>query len=301
MIATLGVVWSCEGTRTPPAAEPTPDSGTHDRLFGSIVVSLRETSEEKEAYGLVSGTLYGGAYPDAMPMRIVQEEDDCQLREAIHPFCGTPCGSDAVCVDDDQCSPYPSPQDVAEITVDGLDPGPVTLPPFPPNFFYQSEELAYPPCSEGDLLRLDADAFAAEAPCIAPLAVDPDAAISVRSGEPVQLSWDVPGDSELARIQILLDVSHHGGKRGDVVCEVPDTGSYEIPASLVTALLDQGLAGFPSVILTRRVRSESTLPNVHFSVVASLERSVDTGVQSCLSDEECPEGQTCDRQAVICR
>lgn len=43
----------------------------------------------------------------------------------------------------------------------------------------------------GDPLRLDAEAFAAETPCIAPLVVDSDAVISVRSGEPVQLSWDV--------------------------------------------------------------------------------------------------------------
>jgi hypothetical protein len=174
------------------------------------------------------------------------------------------------------------------------------LAPFAPNFFYQSEELAYPPCAEGDSLGLEAEAFSAQAPCIAPLVV-PTAQIPVRADEPVELTWEPPGDETLARVHILLDVSHHGGKRGDIVCDVPDNGSYEIPASLVNPLLEQGLAGFPWVILTRRVRSSSTLSDVSFSVLASAERSVDTGVQSCLGDEECPDGQLCDRATVMCQ
>jgi hypothetical protein len=205
-------------------------------------------------------------------------------------------------VSDDQCVPYPAAQDVGPITVSGLDlaSDPTTLEPFAPSYFYQSDELAYPPCRERSLLHLESSAFTAEATCIAPLVVDSDAHISVRDGEPVTLAWQ-PAASEDSRISILLDVSHHGGKRGDILCDVPDSGGYTIPHNMVSALLDMGLAGFPSVILTRRFTGTTTLPNVAFIVVSSVERSVDTGVHSCLRDEDCPNGQTCDRSNVVCQ
>jgi hypothetical protein len=203
--------------------------------------------------------------------------------------------------------PYPDSQDVGDITVRGLDldTGSVTLEPFAPSFFYQSAELAYPPCREGTPLHLESAAFTAEATCIAPLIVDQDP-VRVRTGEPVSLTWDPPGSAEdpsqsTTRIQILLDISHHGGKRGDILCDVPDSGSYTIPQNMVAALVDLGLAGFPSVILTRRSTGTTTLPEVNFIVAATVERPVDTGVHSCLNDEDCPGGQTCNRQTVTCR
>lgn len=280
--------------------EHTFDGSFEGPLFGALAVSLREASEQKAAYSIVSGTLHDGVTPDPMPMRTVLEEGNCRLRETAYPSCSDPCASGEACVAEDTCSAYPTQQNVGVITVSGLGSGAVTLAPFAPSFFYQSDELPYPPCAEGDSLGLEAQAFSAEAPCVVPLVV-PTAQIPVRAGEPVDLTWEPPGDETLARVHILLDVSHHGGKRGDIVCDVPDNGSYEIPASLVNPLLEQGLAGFPWVILTRWVRNTSTLSEVYFSVSASVERSVDTGVQSCLSDEECSDGQLCDRATVMCR
>lgn len=299
---------ACDGVAAS-AVTPAPDASAGDPLYGSIVVSLRETTETKEAYGLVSGTLYDGPRPDPEPMRTVLEEGHCQLREAIHPFCNEPCGGAAACVSEDQCMPYPNSQDVGNITVRGLDldTGSTTLEPFAPSYFYQSDELAYPPCRAGTLLRLESNDFTAEATCIAPLIVDPNARISVSDGDPVTLTWQAAAASDDSRIDILLDISHHGGKRGDILCDVPDSGSYTIPQNMVSALIDLGLAGFPSVILTRRSTRTTTLPrngrsvaHVDFLVASSVERPVDTGVHSCLNDEDCPDGETCDRQTVSC-
>ncbi|HEX2882747.1 MAG TPA: hypothetical protein VHO25_24680 [Polyangiaceae bacterium] len=298
---------ACDGVAAS-AVAPSPDASVGDPLYGSIVVSLRETTESKEAYGLVSGTLYDAPRPNPEPMRVALEEGGCQLREAIHPFCNDPCGSAAACVSDDQCLPYPTAQDVGNITISGLDldTGSTTLEPFAPSFFYQSDELAYPPCQTGASLHLESTAFTAQATCIAPLIVDTHP-VRVRTGEPVSLTWDTTESVDPARIQILLDISHHGGKRGDILCDVPDSGSYTIPQNMVTALVDLGLAGFPSVILTRRStgtttpRSGSSVDDVTFIVAATVERPVDTGVHSCLRDEDCPDGETCDRQTVTCR
>ncbi len=294
--STLGCSSSQGADQEPPAPPPA-------ALFGAISVDFREAVGGAAAFGLVSGSVYDGPSPLAFGLEAVLEEGECQLREPTHPFCDPACGSTGLCVRDGECMPYPKAQNVGEMQVTGLLE-PVTLEPFPPNFYYQSAELAFPPCEEGATIALDAEAFRAEARCVAPLVVDASEPLFVRREEPLILTWQAPGDPELGSVHILLDISHHGGKKGDIVCVVPDTGRYEIPATLVTALVDLGLAGYPSVILTRSSAAVSDPPDVTFSVAASIERPVDTGVQSCLpnaADEPCPAGQTCDPASSICR
>jgi len=279
---------------------PTPEIDGAAELFGAVTVNLREAIEGRDAFSVVSGTVYDGPSPLSFGLEPVLEEGECQLREVTHPFCDPACDGTSLCVRDGECMPYPRAQDMGELEVTGLLTA-VTLPAFPPNFFYQSEELAYPPCEEGATVTLSGKSFQAETQCVAPLVVDPASPILVRRGEPVVLTWEAPGDPDLARVHILLDVSHHGGKRGDIVCDVPDTGHYEIPATLVTPLVDLGLAGYPSVILTRRASGVSSPPEVEFSVAAAVERAVDTGVRSCVPGvEDCPDGQTCDPATNVC-
>jgi hypothetical protein len=286
---------SSEDAATEPVPEPQPAE-----FFGTISLNLREANEASAAYSQVSGTVYDGPSPLDFGLETVLEQGECQLREPTHPFCDPPCGSEAMCIRDGECMPYPKAQDAGELSVAGLFEE-VTLPAVPPNFRYQSAELAYPPCDEGSALQLGAASFQAEAPCIAPLVIDDSEPVRVRSDEPVVLTWQA-SELVVARIQIFLDISHHGGKKGDIVCDVPDTGHYEIPASLVTPLVDLGLAGYPSVILTRWTGGVSSPPDVRFKIAASAERPVDTGVRSCVpnSAENCPDGQTCDPMSNIC-
>jgi Cys-rich repeat protein len=304
LLALAGLAIACDGESVAPIELPNVDAGLTRPLYGSITVTLREATEVTSAYSLISGTLYNGPKPNPEPLEIVAEGDGCRLRRALHPFCAESCGSAAVCVDTDTCLPYPEPQNVGNIRIDGLDRVDgerVTMEPYVPNFFYQSDKLPYPPCSEGASLQLEATAFTAMAPCVAPLRVASSTPVAVRRDQPVTLHWQQAETEQLAKIGILLDISHHGGKRGDVLCEVDDTGSHSISASLVNALIDLGLAGFPSVTLTRFVRQPSSLTSVDFVVQSSVTRPVDTGVQSCLQDADCPNGETCDRTAVICR
>jgi hypothetical protein len=291
----------CTGSEDPVDAPPDGDAPVAE-LFGAVSVALREATATKEAFGLVSGTVYDGPSPLDLGMETVLSEGECELREPTHPFCDPPCDGSALCVRDGECMPYPKAQDVGELQVTGLSV-PLTMPAFAPNFRYESAELQYPPCEEGAPLRLEAERFEAETRCVAPLVVDPDQPIRVRADEPVSLSWAAPGDADLARVEVFLDISHHGGKRGDILCDVPDTGQYEIPATLVSALVDLGLAGYPSVILTRRTSAVSNPPDVEFRVSASVERAVDTGVVSCVpgTAEDCPDDQTCDPASNVCR
>lgn len=100
-----------------------------------------------------------------------------------------------------------------------------------------------------------------------------------------------------------LDIACHGGTLAPIESHVPDTGSFEIPASLVTQLVDIGFSGFPAVDLTRRSADSvevAGLGCVELEVLASAR--VDAalpGVTSCNVDDDCEAGQTC-REDLTC-
>jgi Cys-rich repeat protein len=124
----------------------------------------------------------------------------------------------------------------------------------------------------------------------------------VKRGEPMPLTWNAPTMPDLARVQIRLDISHHGGKKGEIDCDAPDNGAFEIPASLVTDLVDLGLAGFPTVQVAREIASSSEAePKIALLVSSPVEREVDTGVHSCTMDMDCPAGQHCDTGSLVCK
>jgi hypothetical protein len=122
------------------------------------------------------------------------------------------------------------------------------------------------------------------------------------AGQPTALTWVPPGQAGISRVQIVLEISHHGGYKGEIDCDVPDTGSFEIPATLVTALVNLGRAGYPTVGVTRHSTvAASAMPGVKLRVLSYVERPVDTGVISCgIGESMCPDGTTCDIVAKIC-
>jgi Cys-rich repeat protein len=77
---------------------------------------------------------------------------------------------------------------------------------------------------------------------------------------------------------------------------VEDDGEFEVPAELVTQLVDLGLSGFPSAALGRRstdgVRVEPGCIDLRISSEITVELEVD-GLISCTSNADCPEGQSC--------
>lgn len=271
-------------------------------LFGTVSVLLQEATESSEASSLATGRLYDRPPIPLTPLVLEQTEGDCQLFSAQVPLCTEPCLSGTLCVAEDECAPYPRAQDVGEIRMSGLGDEDVILEPFPPSYIYQSDELPYPPCVEGAEVTMTAGALSARATCIAPLDFPEMDAIPVTRAKPVLLSWTPAEKPELGRIRVLLDVSHHGGKKGEITCDTEDTGALEIPASLVTALVDQGLAGFPSIFVTRVSEGKAQgRPEVLFTIASTVERPVDTGITSCLTNDECPAGEVCNQETLICQ
>jgi hypothetical protein len=159
---------------------------------------------------------------------------------------------------------------------------------------YQSPSLPYPPCELGSSVAALAPAFSLRADCIAPLELSGPDPIPVKANQAVHLTWQAAAAGAATRVRIKLDVSHHGGSKGEIDCEVPDNGSFDIPAPLVTELLGLGLAGFPTINLNRvAVGTDAQSPNLSIVLSSDITRAVDTGVVSCLETSNCPEGQKC--------
>ena len=81
-----------------------------------------------------------------------------------------------------------------------------------------------------------------------------------------------------------------------IECDADDTGSLEIAAPLVTELINLGVAGFPTIIVTRKSVGSTTIAQGRVDLIVSsdVEHEVQvSGVTSCTDDMDCPSGQTC--------
>jgi hypothetical protein len=247
------------------------------------------------------GSLTDAAPPVAMSWVVSQEAGGCKLYTPKSPFCDPGCGGTAVCVTDDQCVERPTAQTVSTIHLTGVGPSELTMTPVAGN--YQPKPgtvLPFPPCSEGSEVRLAADGgsftpFVLVAKCIAEL--DFPGPVKIVKGSPLALTWKAPGQTALARIQVRVEISHHGGARGKIECDVADSGSLELPAAMVDKLVELGVAGFPTVVLTR-IASGGVTSGEPKQVVLNVQESVEREVQidgliSCMDDTDCPAPMTC--------
>jgi hypothetical protein len=271
-------------------------SSSPSDVRGSVVVSLNAAVGDGEAYSTLIGRFFSGPTPDPFPLKLDTKDASCELKVPLLPFCSEPCSPD-VCTGDDQCTPYPAAVAVGTIAVNGLGDA-LSLSPATSMIVYQSPSLAYPPCEAGAKVTASSDGFALEAECIAPLELTGPEPLPVKTGEVVHVTWKPAASGAKSLIRIGLDVSHHGGKKGQIDCEVPDTGSFDIPAPLVTKLIGLGLAGFPTINVNRvSLGVDAKNAEVSLLLSSSVTRPVDTGVKSCLDDAEC-DGQTCSKAGI---
>ncbi|WP_437982384.1 hypothetical protein [Sorangium sp. So ce117] len=285
------------------SGEPT---GDPTKLVGAFQVRSLPSAEPGAAGSTaVIGKIYDGPTPAQLVWEMQAEEGGCQLLTPRVPFCNEPCGGSAVCVEDDTCQPYPAAHSAGNVTVTGLnlESGEASLVMSPTANNYQPPagvKLLYPPVDEGGVLRFEASgdffsAFTVEAKGVSPLDLLNET-IALDPAQPLQLEWTPPGQAGISKVYVKLDISHHGGTKGMIECNVEDTGSLDVPASLVKQLLDLGVAGFPTIIVTRRSVGSATIPagRVDLVVSSQIEQAVViAGLMSCNDDSQCPEGQTC--------
>jgi len=265
-------------------------------LHGSVVVTLQQPTDG-DAYTTVIGRFFDGAQPDIISLEARGEQAGCKLYVPRAPFCSNPCAP-AVCTADDVCTAYPTPRGVGTLTLKGLGAS-LELQPASSLIVYQAPSLDHPPCEAGAPVTASASGVSLSADCIAPLQLMGPDPIPIVKDAPLRLSWLPAASGARSRVRVKLDVSHHGGSKGEIDCDVADTGELEIAASLVTALLDLGLAGFPTININRVVvGTDEANPNLELVLSSDLTRAVDTGVISCLDDAACPDDQTCQPSGV---
>ncbi len=293
-----------------------PDEQGSDTTIGSFSVELvaevpaSGDSSGNDAFTSVIGKVSTGPTPLAVIWETRDQQGDCTLLVPRIPFCDPPCSGGEVCVEDGQCAAYPAGLDVGSVTVQGLrladGSTEFSMDPIGTARTYQPVGLSfeYPSFADGDPLNLaasgnDTAAFSVDTQGIAPLEMLSEDGVPFNRDQPVTLHW-VPGaTATAARVQVVVDISHHGGQTGEIDCDTSDSGSLEIAADLVTQLLDLSYAGFPSLKVTR-IKAGSTRiaqGRVEFRTLSSSVLNIEIeGLTSCMevdSSTECPDGQVC--------
>ncbi len=279
--------------------------GDPNLLVGTFQVRLTGPTAATPGTTSVVGKIYDGASLSEIVWEDASKDGDCKLLTPRVPFCSTPCGGGAACVENDTCKPYPIAHSAGlanmtglEVAGDGLT---FTMAPVVNN--YQPPAgvtLVYPPFKEGDEVSVSTSgdyyrAFSIKATAIAPLQLT-SSDIPLAANLPVKLTWTPPATADASRIRVKLDISHHGGTRGKIECDTADDGSLEVSAGLVSKLLALGVAGFPTVIVTREAKGSVTIApgRVDLLVSSDVERAVSiAGLTSCTEDTQCATGQTC--------
>ena len=251
------------------------------------------------------GKVYRGTLPESLIWEKRTEASGCTLYTPRIPFCDPGCGA-SICVEDDVCRASPASLGVGRVTVSGIktESGETsfTVDPIRNNYLTPGTvRLPFPAFAEGDTIEVttqggDLAPFKLTTSGIAPLKLSGTGSYPLETGKPLDLKWIPAAGNGASRIQVKLDISHHGGTKGKIECDVPDTGSLAIPADLVDKLRNLGVAGFPTVMVTRSsVGSTITSGGrVDLRVYSYVESPVEIpGVISCSEDFECQRGKVC--------
>jgi hypothetical protein len=265
------------------------------------------------SYAEIGGFMYDGLQADLVIWDKKKTEGECSLYTPRTPFCDA-CESGQVCVDTNVCRTPPSTQDVGAVTLTGLNPpsgaNPLALTPITNvagTTYLCAETLPMPPCTEGTAVRLDAAGkgdyppFSVQAQCIAPLVVT-NPAITLESGKAFTLTW-TPSGVASSRITVFLDLSHHGGSKGRVLCDTADTGSLQIPGALLESLMALGVTGYPRALITRVLTGTTPVGSGQAELKLYSDRDYIAeipGLVSCQDDSECPAPQTCQVPGQMC-
>ena len=259
-------------------------------------------------YAYISGSVSNGVVPVNI-LTEVQTVGGCTIWRRENPFCDPSCESDETCDFDGTCIPYPAAQDLGSVTVSGLLQN-SSMQPVPPSFSYFDTSLPNPPWAPGALITLRTGGGAFDPVTlhgVAPAALQPvSLEWVITDDQPLAVAWDAPTAAVRTEVNLRLSVDQHGITPGSISCVFPDTGSAEVPAEIVHALLSLGITGFPAGDITRRTVDHADLSGggggcVELMATSShFARVSVTGYTPCNFDQECPEGQTCNEALQRC-
>jgi len=299
-----------------PACEPDPgdsvpdtrDSGntgfTLEDLTGACPTEQRVGGFELAHWdgpdeGFASAT---GAVADAVVPATIRFESGteagCTLWRKVVPFCEIPCDADQACNHESECVPYPVPQDIGPVTMDGL----VQALELTADSFgnYWDTTLGYPLFEPGSPIQASAASFDLRGFGVAALVV-PDPIFLLTPGTDMPVAWTA--GAEPAWVEFTFNIDQHGVSPLTMVCQLPDTGSADLPVALLDQLVNSGVSGYPSAWMRRRTADSVQTDHgcVDLQVYSHVPVDVEVeGFTPCSGDPDCPDGQHCDMDIQIC-
>jgi hypothetical protein len=275
------------------------DAGLAGAKVGEFRVELGAS------FTAVSGSIAAGVVPGDV-RDVVAEAAACRLLRKRRLACIPSCTTGFTCGEGGACIPYPENLGAGAVTVTGLA-RPVKMNPDPVGKRYWDTTLPHPGFEPAADIQLGAAGgelppFALAGWGVTGLETPADALV-LRPGTALALMWRA-GPAGAARVQATLAIDQHGVTPATLVCDAPDSGSAEIPAALVDALIAAGASGFPTLTLTRQTVDAVTLPPgcVELVVSTTVERGLMVpGHVPCDSDTDCPGGRGCDLTRQTCR
>ena len=279
-----------------------------DKRVGGFAVKLVEEPGNAPITA-IDGGVRNGVLPSDVWQQKGTAAGSCKLMVGPMLVCTTPCVSPQICAGNNQCIDSPTYQDAGAVTITGVGASALTLNPLNPSqkiFAYSTSVTdPYPPFTPGAAVSLRTagatiPAFSLDVAGIAPL-VFAGTNLTMRNGEALPFTWTAPPAGGSSRILVEIEIGHHGGVAAQLNCDLPDTGSGEIPASLVSALIAEGVHGFPTITLTRRTAASTNISAgcVDLAVAAVVQRDLlvcptaSSCVDSCTLDTQCTAPKIC--------
>jgi len=256
--------------------------------------------------GTVAGyaQLIGTVQDKPDPTKIWQAqatEGECRLM--LGPTCNASCTLPNVC-DGDTCVPGPTIKTVGTVTITGLNAALSAMPNSKMNYYAPASAAGFPPFTADADVRLTASGgdlagFSLRGRGF-PVVESPSTSLPFEMGHPFIATWTPPPAPVSTRIFVKIDIAVHGSLQAQIQCDVPDTGSITVPASMVDALMAKGTSGFPTAYLIRRTVDSATVGTgcVDFAITSTFNGTTGIqlaipGVTSCNKDSECGGGKTC--------
>jgi hypothetical protein len=276
---------------------------------GEDVEGFEIEHNDAEGFTSVYGRVARGLSPEP-PREQLAREGDCRLLRGVQTTClpACPLGVE-VCSTEQTCLPLPRNRSVGTVTVYGLVI-PMQMTPNDITRTYSNPAqpaLPHPGFLPGADLRIrteggDYAPFVLRGWGVPPLVLGPDP-IEVVEGQPTRLTWLPPDTAGPAVLHAVLNINNHGSTRATIECDFPDTGTAEIPASLIDGLIAQGVTGFPTLRAERRSATSAQIEPgcVDLLVTSVIDTSIRVdGITSCKDTVECPLGQTCLPVELFC-
>lgn len=310
-----GAVTACTDPQ-PPAEDNRGPGGSHStEVIGQFNISLNEARTDlgTPPSTTILGKIYDGPNPVPHVAVAIGSSGPCTVYRLAVPFCEGGC-TKAVCVAENTCQPYPQLISVGDVTVSGVlsSDGSASIRLLGSNNSYRTSgdtHPVYPGFAEGDTIRLtatggDDSPFTITAVGVAPLDVAVNS-LTLSPHSALELAWTAATGIVSSTVNVNLNLSHHGGSKGYLQCQgVADSGALTIAADLMSQLIDLGVAGFPTLRITRESVGYAPIAAGRVAMVISSEfaRTVSVdGFTSCETNADCAATQTCHAETKLCQ